>query len=436
MLQFIIPGVGGYLTYRLLYRKEIKYKNLINTLPINNTKFKNSNDLAVKYKGYEKTSYSDRIILDISKVLSYEELENEKGYLIEYFYAKNINFKKLKNNLIQMDIIKERINPGEYLQIKQNDHDLYVGVNEENKPQFINMNSFPHMLIGGDTGSGKSRFLMMVLTNLISQCKDIDLYLLQIRKSDLIVFKNCNQTKFIARDLKQTRKLLKYLDNLCKQRDSIIERLTLSKGIYNIEDFNKYSYYNKMKYSYIILDEFSFFNSSGADNKDIKELKKEILGYIKNIVMVGRSVGVFVITSLQKPTASSIPPDIKSQLTCRVAFKLQDNETSIVILGNGGATKLEKRECIVRSLGENICQSQFIDHKIIMNNINREIDNNKEYIQLSLHEEIKEVAAEEVKEVIDVVKEEVKKKTTKRKPKTKEGIIDVGVLKDELNKKV
>ena len=69
-----------------------------------------------------------------------------------------------------------------------------------------------------------------------------------------------------------------------------------------------------MKYSYVVLDEFSFFNPDGSDNKETKAIKKEILTYIKYLVMVGRSLGIFVITSLQKPSQSSIPSDIKSQL--------------------------------------------------------------------------------------------------------------------------
>src|SRR3712207_7670776 len=55
-----------------------------------------------------------------------------------------------------------------------------------------------------------------------------------------------------------------------------------------------------------------------------------IFMYIKNIVNVGRSSGVFLITSLQKPTNDSIPSDIKSQLCTRISLRINDSPASIV----------------------------------------------------------------------------------------------------------
>lgn len=46
------------------------------------------------------------------------------------------------------------------------------------KTIIVDMNSFPHCLIGGDTGTGKSRILLLILTNLIKYCSYIDLHLL------------------------------------------------------------------------------------------------------------------------------------------------------------------------------------------------------------------------------------------------------------------
>ena len=78
---------------------------------------------------------------------------------------------------------------------------------------------------------------------------------MQIRKSDLIVFKNSKQCKYIARDLTKARDLLKYLNNLCIERDAEIEKHTVSKGIYNIEDYNKY-FKNNKKHCNILLEFF------------------------------------------------------------------------------------------------------------------------------------------------------------------------------------
>ena len=391
IVEGALIGVGVYAYYRYSNREYYKFQKLINELSTNNTAFKNADDRAVTFVNYKETDYSKRVIIDISKVLGYEALEDKKDYLVSYFKAKDITFKKLESGLIQLDIIYSKAVKGNYEVVEQKGYELFNGYNAEGKPILVNCNSFPHVLIGGDSGSGKSRFLLMVLTNLISNCKDIDLYLLQIRKSDLIVFKNVKQCKYVARSLEDTKNLLQYLNELCIKRDKLIERYTISKGIYNIEDYNRYfKGYKSMKYSYIVLDEFSFFNVNGADPKEVKELKKAILGLIKQIVMVGRSVGVFIITSLQKPTNSSIPSDVKSQLTCRCSFKMNDKDTSIIVLGNGNATKLQPRECIIRTLGEEVSNIPYIDHKLIMQGIGEYIEDNKKYIELIPKEEIKQ----------------------------------------------
>lgn len=411
IVEGIVVGAIMYGKYRWDNRKYYRYRRLIREMPLRKTTFKNSKDENIRFINYKETEYSDRIIVDISKIIGYEELENQKDYLLSYFKAKNIEFKLLENCNIQLDIIRTKASIGNYKVEQQKEHELFVGYNTEGAAIKVNMNSFPHALIGGDSGSGKSRFLLMALTNLIAN-SDVDLYLMQIRKSDLIVFKDCKQTKYVARSLEDTRDVLKYINDLCIYRDKTIERYTLSKGIYNIEDYNRYFKFSKMKYCYVVLDEFSFFNPNGADNKDIKELKREILGYIKQIVMAGRSSGVFIITSLQKPTNSSIPADIKSQLTSRICFKMNDNETSIIVLGNGDATKIEKRVAIVRGLGQVESNIPYIDHKFIMEAITDKMEQFKKYINIKPKEEVKG------KEV-----------TCKN-----DGVIDLEVLKNVLNK--
>lgn len=415
IVEGILVFAGAYAYHRWTNREYYKYKTLINDLAAKNTLFKNSDDETVRFIDFKETSFSKRVIINISKILGYEALESQKDYLLSYFKAKDILFKTLENGLMQLDIVYSKCLKGNYEPIEQKEYELLVGYNTEGEAVKVNCNSFPHMLIGGDSGSGKSRFLLMVLSNLINNCKDIDLYLLQIRKSDLIVFKNVKQCKYVARSLQDTKYLLEYINNLCITRDKEIEKYTISKGIYNIEDYNRYfNGHRTMKYIYIVLDEFSFFTPNGADVKEVKEVKRAILGYIKQIVMVGRSVGVFIITSLQKPTNSSIPSDIKSQLTCRASFKMNDKDTSIVVLGNANARNLQPREALIRTLGEEVVNIPYIDHKLIIKAIGGDIERNKKYITLMPNQSVNA--------------------PIKSNKGNNEGVIDLEVLKNVLKK--
>lgn len=395
----------SYVGYRIKNKDFYKYRDLLNAMYAKESGFTNKLDHVPKLKQYINISYGDRLILDISGVMSFEELEKKKDYITTYFKAKDVALKRLNNGLIQIDLVRNEYANKRYEPVKTKEHEVLCGYNREGEYIKVDMNRFPHLLIGGDTGTGKSRLMLLILSNLITQHSNIDIYLMQIRKGDLTVFRNCKQVKHTAQTLEEVRDSLRHVDKLCKERDTKIEKHIL-EGIYNIEDWNKRFTYRKFKYTYVALEEFSFFNPSGADTKEEKIIKKEILGLIRNIVLVGRSVGVFVLTSLQKPTSTAIPSDIKAQLCTRIAFKLQDKETSIIVLGNATATKLKEREVIIRTLGEETVKIPYIDHKLIMKAIQNSIIHKAEKKPIAT----KVIPKKEIKEVRN------------------DGIIDLGAL--------
>ena len=371
-------GIAGLLLYRSAKDEYYKYKGMVEALPDKNKSFTNASGNKIKF-----INYKDNVIrLDIAGICGVDTVESQKDFLKSYFRVKDIEFTDNLNGKIDLKLIDNSKFEKNYEIVPQKDYEVLTGY-KDYTPNLINMNRFPNMLIGGDVGTGKSRFLMVLLSNLIANCPDVELYFMQIRKSDLILFKDCKQCKYIARDLTKARNLLKHINDLCIERDQIIEQYTVSDGILNIEDYNRHFKNNKMKYIYLVLEEFSFFMPNGADSKEEKQLKREILGYIRQIVNSSRSVGVFTITSLQKPTKDSIPTDIKSQLSVRVAFKLLDKENSIVILGNSSATKLKPLEAIIRTNNQSIVNIPLIHHKAIMRAIKEDIATNKQYIELN-----------------------------------------------------
>jgi S-DNA-T family DNA segregation ATPase FtsK/SpoIIIE len=90
----------------------------------------------------------------------------------------------------------------------------------------VDMNKFPHCLIGGDTGTGKSRVLLTILTQLISYNDNVDLHLLQVRKNDLGVFKNCKQVKTFSKTLDDVLDCLVDLDEELQEREKLIDNFT------------------------------------------------------------------------------------------------------------------------------------------------------------------------------------------------------------------
>jgi hypothetical protein len=351
---------------------KIHIKRKWKQITFSKNEFTNKLGKTLKIHDIERTDYGHIITIELPYGYTLEQLEKDLDVFKEGLGYRSIQLKS-KNNLVDMFCVRN-FKFKDYGPIKLPPHELLIA-DGLIKPIVVDMNKFPHMLIGGDTGTGKSRILLLILTNLIKYCPNVDIYLLQIRKNDLGVFQNCAQVKVNSKTLEEILESLKGIDRECRRREKLIDN---TKGYYNIEDYNKKASW-KLKYIYVVIEEFSFLNTSRGDSKEDKKLKLQCLRYIKTIVNVGRSSGVFLITALQKPTSDSIPSDIKAQLCTRISLKIADEPAAIVILGNGKPTKLQERELICRTLDEQQGYSYTIDHDMIMENIKcRFIEKKKE----------------------------------------------------------
>lgn len=211
------------------------------------------------------------------------------------------------------------------------------------KPVILNQNKFPHLLIAGATGTGKSRLVFIIISNLIHNHseREIGLYLTQVRKRDLKHFKRCKQTKFYATTMKETEVMFQRLCKLIERREDTIEKA----GCENIEEYNKITK-QKMKYIYIFAEEFSFYMPDSADTAEEKELKEKVLSYLKDIILTGRAVGCFTTTSVQRTTVDNIPGTLKSQMS-RVTFRQMSDINSINAIETTDAVGLENQEAIL-----------------------------------------------------------------------------------------
>ncbi len=371
--------------YLFSNRKRLKMIKSIEEMCDLNSKFTNKQN-KVRLLDYKIYELYEHVELDISKVLSFKDFKAQEDFIRTFFKVDELIIKEEKDR-VSIDLFYNSYKPDKYKPVKLNENEVFTGYSQIGEVVKVDMNDFPHMLISGDTGTGKSRFLFMLLTNLIANSENIDLYMAQIRKSDLRVFKDTKQVKYISSTLEDTKEMLTFLNNECKKREGIIDKW-LYKGIYNIADYKeKYKHDKTMNYIYIILEEFSYFSVAKSDSKEEKQLKEEILGLLKQLINVGRSVGIFIITALQKPTNDSIPTNIRNQLTTKVAFRLADKNTSMIVLNSESAVNLKNREAIIRTASEQLSKMPFINHDIIMNCIKSYIERNKAYISLNKEED-------------------------------------------------
>ncbi len=342
IVELLISGASYFIFDYLEKREFNKYKKGFDSIIERLPELKNNKNETLNLISYESTDYGYRMKFYLPVGITTETIQNNFLKLKQAFKLNSMHFIE-DERLITLYAIKE-YDFKEFKPLKLEPHEIYLG-EFIGKNIVVDMNRFPHCLIGGDSGTGKSRLLFTILTNLINNSNRIELHLLQVRKNDLAIFKNCKQVKSFSQSLEEVLESLQLIDMELQRRESLLD---IEKGYLNISDYNKLSG-KTLKYIYVVIEEFSFLNISRADSKEEKAIKAGCLKLIKSVVNVGRSSGVFLITSLQKPTNNSIPSDIKAQLTTRISMLIKDKSTSIVVLGDDSATNLGDREFVCRT---------------------------------------------------------------------------------------
>ncbi|MHC1722723.1 MAG: FtsK/SpoIIIE domain-containing protein [Aminipila sp.] len=325
----------------------------------------------VKVWKYKLTEYGYDLTVELPYGYTMEKFQGNIDIFAEGLGMEHIELRPKGNMCIMRCVEKREFNSFTPFPLPPYKVLIADGLSE---PIIVNLNEMPHILIGGTTGSGKTRILLSILTNLICCHTNIDIHLLQIRKNDLEVFEDCKQVKTMSKTLEEVRDNLKALDKEAMRRDTLIKP---KNGKYNISGYNKANN-NELNYIYIVFEEFSFLQVDKGDSKEDKEIKQECLKYIGNIARAGRSSGMFLIVCLQRPTNDSLPSSTKSMLNTCIAMRLKSEQESRVIIQSADAVGLRKREMIISTDHQELAYSFTIDHDIVM-----------EYIQNSIIEKPK-----------------------------------------------
>lgn len=318
-----------------------KYNKLKQTFSLNNIK-------VVEY-GFK----ADCLIVD---GLTYKELV-ETVEAVEDSLGCFLALKKEgRSKVVQLDFIFKSPTEVEFdvLDIKD-ETKLAVGIYQSKKPIIIDMIKYPHLLIVGGTRSGKSCCMDHILTNLIANnpLEKMELYLAQVAKSDLVIYKNTKQTRAFADNLEKTLVMLEYLCDKIKERTELITPYRERGMVSNYKDYNKLKGLDNMSTCYVAFDEMSSIFDTKGDTKNIKSIKGEITKCCNEIAQIGASVGVFLICSLQRPTVDNMPSFLKAMCTITISFRQNNSKSSEIALGDSNAaTKLLRREFAIKQIGQ------------------------------------------------------------------------------------
>lgn len=303
---------------------EIEIKDFLLRQNINNQYTKTVNS-AHLYSIYYK-------ILNTVKTRKLLSLQNDISFLIGVKKVKieisdNANTICIRVPKAERDMVyfKDIVEQQYY---KENNAELKVVLGQNTDGEIIikDLVDMTHLLIAGQTGSGKSVFLNTVIASIINN-KNTDFIMVDTKKVELSVYHNLNSLLFpVCTNCEQTIVALNWVVTEMTKRYSLFEK----NGVRNIKEYNEL-HKKKMNRIVIIVDELADLMMTST---------KEVEGLICRIAQLSRASGIHLVIATQRPSHEILTGLLKANLPTRIAFAVNTKVNSRVILDRNGAEEL------------------------------------------------------------------------------------------------
>jgi S-DNA-T family DNA segregation ATPase FtsK/SpoIIIE len=192
------------------------------------------------------------------------------------------------------------------------------------------LNKLPHLLIAGQTGSGKSVMINTLLTSLLykNSPSDMRLILVDPKQVEMAPYEEIPHLLTpIITEPEKCISALKWAVNEMERRYSLLAEEKLR----DIKSYNQRRNDQAMPYIVIVIDELADLMMVAA--RDVEAL-------IVRIAQKARAVGIHLVLATQRPSVDVITGLIKANIPGRIAFTVASQVDSRTILDQIGAEKL------------------------------------------------------------------------------------------------
>jgi S-DNA-T family DNA segregation ATPase FtsK/SpoIIIE len=201
-------------------------------------------------------------------------------------------------------------------------------------PVTVNLESVPHILIGGSTGSGKTILLKCLVAQCIAKGYQV---IISDLKGGADYGSYFRQHCHIALNTADTLEKLKATVNELLRRQALFNQYQIK----NLEAYNR-MYESPLPHLIFACDEVSqLLDKTGLD-KEAKQVVVEMEGYLSTIARQGRSVGINLMLGTQRPDANVLSGQIKSNIDCRVCGRASQVLSQIILDSSEASTEISK----------------------------------------------------------------------------------------------
>ena len=225
---------------------------------------------------------------------------------------------------------------------------LYLGKDAGGNAIVADLAGMPHMLIAGTTGSGKSVCINAIIVAMLMtrRPEDVRLILVDPKMVEMASFESIPHLLCpIVNDMRKAEDILEWAATKMDERYELLKEA----GVKNIASFNRLSkediwerfgaetdeerstVQTHLPYYVIIVDELADL---------IMTSSKEVEGHIIRIAQKARAVGIHLILATQRPSVNVVTGLIKSNMPCRISFRVASRQESRIVLDQNGAEVL------------------------------------------------------------------------------------------------
>ncbi|WP_199880715.1 FtsK/SpoIIIE domain-containing protein [Bacillus massiliglaciei] len=200
-----------------------------------------------------------------------------------------------------------------------------VGRNRHNEPVTFDMAVHPHVLLSGETGSGKSSLLRAVLTTqmLTLPPEKVRFVLGDLKRSEFGLLRSIEHVDGVYVEPAALFLALKNVKTEMERRGDLLDK-NEATHISELAD--------PLPFIVVAIDEVALLRSD-----------KQSMAIIEDISSVGRSLGVLLILSMQRPDSKLLEGRLKNNLTVRISGR-QSDKTNAKVAGVPGAEFIKKSE--------------------------------------------------------------------------------------------
>ena len=224
---------------------------------------------------------------------------------------------------------------------------MFLGKDASGNPLVADLTTMPHMLIAGTTGSGKSVCMNSIIMSFLFTRRpdEVKLVLVDPKMVEMSLFRAIPH--LMCPVVTEMGKAAAILEWAVTKMDDRYELLSAA-GVRDIASYNDLSWDEikdriepasdaeeariprKLPFLVFVIDELA----------DLIMTHKDVEGHIVRIAQKARAVGIHLILATQRPQANVVTGLIKSNMPCRICFKVASGMDSRIVLDSKGGELL------------------------------------------------------------------------------------------------